>query len=207
MNAIKLNFINNSNDTNNSDIVIFQKNLALKTTHSAIAWTVIENCGPSENHPFSFPLDIQVASGDSDGNYTPKLDAQPGQSFEMIRTASGESFQISKESSSTPTTIEIKNNLETGAINANIFKDGKLLASTHTIAPSQLAVFEFKPVIYIGVISEIKEGDVMNAAILSNINTELSLLGIASADIVMTGGGPGANATPFQFSLSNVKYV
>ena len=47
----------------------------------------------------------------------------------------------------------------------------------------------------------------MNSAIISNINTELSLLGIASADIVMTGGGPGPNSTPFQFTLENVKMV
>jgi hypothetical protein len=42
------------------------------------------------------------------------------------------------------------------------------------------------------------------SAVVSNINTELSLLGIKSADIVMTGGGPGASATPFAFSLENV---
>jgi hypothetical protein len=35
----------------------------------------------------------------------------------------------------------------------------------------------------------------------------LSLLGIASADIVMTGGGPGSNAMPFAFSLQNVIYA
>ena len=36
--------------------------------------------------------------------------------------------------------------------------------------------------------------------------TELAgaLLGIASADIVMTGGGPGRNPPPFSFTLENV---
>ena len=43
----------------------------------------------------------------------------------------------------------------------------------------------------------------MNSAIISNINTELSLPGIASADIVMTGGGSGANSAPFTFNLEN----
>jgi hypothetical protein len=45
---------------------------------------------------------------------------------------------------------------------------------------------------------------VMNSAIMSCVNTELSLLGIASADIVLTGGGPGRDSSPFQFSLENV---
>jgi hypothetical protein len=48
------------------------------------------------------------------------------------------------------------------------------------------------------------QGQVMNSATVSQISTELSLLGVRSADIVMTGGGPGPNATPFQFTLSNV---
>jgi hypothetical protein len=44
----------------------------------------------------------------------------------------------------------------------------------------------------------------MNSAVISDINTELSLLGVASADIVMTGGGAGTSAAPYQFRLANV---
>jgi hypothetical protein len=51
---------------------------------------------------------------------------------------------------------------------------------------------------------QIVQGQVMNSAVVSSINTELSLLGIASADILMTGGGPGASAAPFAFKLQNV---
>ena len=47
-------------------------------------------------------------------------------------------------------------------------------------------------------------GKLMNSAVISSINTELSLLGIASADIVMTGGGSTKTATPFRFTLENV---
>ena len=46
--------------------------------------------------------------------------------------------------------------------------------------------------IWIGVVSQIEQGQVMNSAILSDINTEISLLGISRADIVMRGGGAGA---------------
>ena len=48
------------------------------------------------------------------------------------------------------------------------------------------------------------EGQPLNAAIVSSVNTEISLLGIASADIVMTGGGAGPGAKPFVFTLQNV---
>jgi hypothetical protein len=33
--------------------------------------------------------------------------------------------------------------------------------------------------------------------------TPLSLAGLASADIIMTGGGPGRGTTPFVFTLAN----
>jgi hypothetical protein len=65
-------------------------------------------------------------------------------------------------------------------------------------------VFTFKPTIWIGVASQVEPGDVIDSAILSEINTEISLLGIVSADIVMTGGGTGPNATPFAFTLQNI---
>ena len=83
------------------------------------------------------------------------------------------------------------NNLQAGAINAMIYKAGNLFATRTNIAPGQLAAFEFKPTIWIGIVSQVMRGQIMNEAIMSSIDTEISLLGLASADIVMTGGGPG----------------
>lgn len=200
---IKLNVINASNDTNNSQIVIFSRNVATGLSETALAWHVIKNLGQGWNHPFTFPMSSAVGASDSWGNYTPQLAAEPGQSFHIMMTTSGDSLSY-KGPAASATEIEILNELQQGAINANIFKAGKLFAQTHNVSPGQKAVFEFKPTIWIGVVSQIEEGAVMNSAIVSNINTEISLLGIASADIVMTGGGAGPNATPFSFNLENV---
>ncbi len=201
---VRLNFINNSNDTNNSEIVMFQKNVATNFDELAVAWQVIRYCGQGDKHPFTFPMEMQVGASDSYGNYTPQLDAQNGQMFEMARTTSGDSlFPAGPATRSTE--VQVLNRLAKGAINASIYKDGKLLAIQTSIAPHQKAVFEFKPTIWIGVASQIVQGQVMNPAIVSSITTELSLLGITSADIVMTGGGPGKNATPFAFNLENVQ--
>ena len=51
---IKLNFINLSNDVNNSQVVIFQKNVSTDFDELAVAWKVISNCGRGDNHPSSF---------------------------------------------------------------------------------------------------------------------------------------------------------
>lgn len=204
MNKIKLNFINKSSDTNNSSVVIFQKNVATDFEEIAVAWKVIQNCGRLDNHPFIYPMEFQVSASDSYGNFTPQLNAYNGQSFEMIKTTSGDILQLSTVPAVNPDEVELKNNLETGAISANCYRDGKLLATKTGLAPGQKAVFEFQPTIYIGVVSQVEEGDVMNSAIISQINTQINLFGINSADIVMTGGGPGPNSTPFTFTLDNI---
>jgi hypothetical protein len=200
---IKLNFINNSNDANNSEIVIFQKNVATNFDELAVAWHIIKYCGQGDSHPFVFPMEMEVAGSDSYGNYTPHLPAQNGQLFTMSLTTSGNRLSASGSGTSSRE-IQVLNGLPRGAINASIYKDGKLLAVKTSVAPQQKAVFQFKPTIWMGVVSQVIQGQVMNSAIMSCVNTELSLLGITSADIVMTGGGPGRNSMPFAFSLENV---
>lgn len=200
---IKLNFINHSNDTNNSEIVIFAKNTATDMQEFAVAWKVIRFCGQGENHPFVYSTDSQVAMGDSWGNFSPRLKAEPGQQFTAQNTASGDHLALTGASSA-PDEIEVVNGLMKGSISANIYKSGSLFAQKTSIAPGMKAVFQFTPTIWIGVASEVDEGANMSSAIVSSVNTEISLLGIASADIVMTGGGAGPDATPFEFHLENV---
>lgn len=204
MDKIKLNFINRSSDTNNSSVVIFQQNVAEDFGEIAIAWKVIENCGRLDNHPFAYPLNFMVSASDSYGNYTPQLTGYDGQAFDMVKSTSGDILQLSSTPATATTEVEVRNNLIQGAINANCYRDGKLLATKTGLAPGQKAVFEFQPRIYIGVVSQVEEGDVMNSAIISQINSEINLFGITSADIVMTGGGPGKSATAFDFTLENI---
>lgn len=204
MDAIKLNFINKSQDVNNSSVVIFQQNVAEDFGEIAIAWKVIENCGRLDNHPFNFPLNFKVSASDSYGNYTPQITAYDGQAYEMINAPSGDVLQMATGPATNPNEVEVQNNLDQGAISANVYRDGKLLATKSNLAPGQKAVFEFQPRIYIAAISQVEQGDVMNSAIIQQVNTEISLFGLISADIVMTGGGPGQSSAPFKFTLQNI---
>jgi hypothetical protein len=199
---IKLNFINNSNDANNSQIVIFQKNVAT-TSEEAVAWRVIQNCGPGERHPFVYPMKAAVSASDSYGNYSPLLDAQPGQAFAVAFTDAGDTLRPAGSARS-PAEIQVSNALPKGAISASVYKDGAAIATRTSIAPGQAAAFAFRPTLWIGAVSQVEQGQVMDSAIAQSANTEISLLGIASADIVMTGGGSGPEAKPFQFTLQNV---
>ena len=202
-NVIKLNFIDRSNDPNNSDIVFFQKNVSTDFDSLHVAWKVIKNCGQGCNHPFVYPMDMEVSASDSWGNYTPRLNAYNGQLFHVSENASGNELTYKGPGTSTKE-VQVQNDLVRGAISACIYKDNRLLAIKTAIAPAQKAVFQFKPTLFVGVASQIVEGEVMDSAIISAVNTELSLLGVGSADIVLTGGGPGAEATSFEFKLENV---
>ncbi|WP_298690911.1 hypothetical protein [uncultured Sphingomonas sp.] len=107
---IQLNFINQSADANNSQIVVFQKNVAAGYEELAVAWKVIEHCGFGDNHPFVYPMTMQVSASDSYGNYTPKLDAQPGNAFQVTLTTSGDMLNRSGLSNY-PTEVQLSNNL------------------------------------------------------------------------------------------------
>lgn len=207
MDNIKLNFINGSNDQNNSTVVIFQKNVAADIDESAVAWRVVKNCAVGFHHSFSFPLDIEISALDSWGNEIVKPIAAVCGSLYHVHTGCSENSLSLLESGSSDKKVQLLNNLKQGSIDARIYRDERLLAVKCGVLPEQKAVFEFKPSIWIGVVPHIEEGQIMNSAITSGINTEISLLGIKSADIVMTGGGPGPESTPYKFTLENVEYA
>lgn len=205
MMGVQLDFYNRSNDKNNSKIVIFQKNVNPDFKELAVAWTVIENCGYGDHHPFYLPFGLSIDAKDSWGNYSKKLEAENGTLYELALDGSGNVLREAvDQTGASPVEVQLLNSLSSGAIDANCYKDGKLLASKTTIAPRQKAVFEFQPVIWIGVVSQVQEGEVMNSAIISSINTRFTLAGYKSASIVMTGGGPGADSKAFVFELDNI---
>ncbi len=202
MTAIQLNFINNSNDPSYYTIAVFQKNVALQS-QLPVAWEVITGCGQGDDHDFVFPLTMSVGANDSFGNYTPSMQAQNGQQFSAVVSPSG--FTLAQSgAASDMASVDVVNAMPAGAIGASIYKGGKLLAFTTGIAPAQKTTFCFKPTIWIGIVPNAQQGVPMNSAEVADVNTELSLLGIASADIVMTGGGTGTGATPLTFVLENV---
>lgn len=203
---VKLNFINRSNDTSNSKVLIFQKNESTDFEAISVAWRVIKNCGTNCNHPFVFPLEFEVDANDSYGNFTPRMAAVNGELFSVLRDGSGNIFRKTGNSTS-PLEVQVRNDLGSGSVGSNIYKDNRLLATKLCVVPNQKAIFKFNPTIWIGVASEVEEGEVISSAVLTDMNTEISLLGIRSADIIMSGGGCGTESTAFQFNLENVVLV
>lgn len=202
--SISLTLVNQSSDANNSTVLIFQKNVVASLGERAVAWQVIQNLGRGWSHKFEYDFDLQVGAQDSYGNTSPLLVAQPGELFSVYTAPSGDQIKATGTEANGSTEIWAQNDLGTGAMNACIYRSGKLLAAKTGVAPGQVAAFQFNPSIYIGVISQwdVKPGQIMNSAIMSATNQQISLAGLTgSATIVMTGGGPGRASTPFIFTL------
>ncbi|MGD8564107.1 MAG: hypothetical protein PVG03_16310 [Desulfarculaceae bacterium] len=195
-----LNLVNNTNYTGNLELVLFQTNSASADNSSAVAWKVVNSLGMGWNHPFNYTSSMQARFTDSYGNGTPKVDAEPGQVFSLVRDVAGDNITYAGAASN-PAWLEMRNDLKTSAIDADIYKDGKLLASEEQIYPGQTEPFLFNPVIWIGVGTWVLEGQTVALYTLRDI-TSIPVNGIASADIVITGNG----IQSFVFTLENVVY-
>ena len=199
----KLNFINRSS-SDNLNIVIYQRNPA-EPLDLSTAWMVIPNSQPGWSHPFTFPSALEVGATDSYGNNTfSRMSAKSGELFHVGEGHTGMELSLAGPAMNKKN-IEVRNNLSRGSVDINIYRDGKLLGSKTNVSPAQKASFCFNKTLWIGVVEDVQEGSVLNQAIQSQITRRIPLLGIHSADIVLTGGGSGTKTTPFKFRLQHVK--
>lgn len=201
---IKLRFVNKSSDGNKSEVVIYQKSVLTTMASLSVAWKVIRYCGRDCTHPFVYPDGYEVAVTDEYANFSPRLPAKNGQMLSLVSTPGGNRRLRYTGPASASTELDVLNAMSQGAIDVCIFKDGRLMGMKTSVSPGQKAVFQYQPALWIGVCSEVVQGQPINSAVMSDINTEISLIGIASADIVMTGGGPGEGSTPYEFNLENI---
>ncbi|CAB3728207.1 hypothetical protein [Trinickia soli] len=201
---IALRFINRSNDCGSSEVALFQRNVIPEFDELAIAWRVIRYCGRDCIHPFTYSTDIEIALGDDHGNFSPRISAAAGSRIVVASHPGGRPRLASASDGALHSDIEVVNQLGRGAVNVNAYVAGRLMAAKTAVAPGQKAVFQFAPVLWIGVGSQIEESRALASAVVSSANAPLDLHGIASADIAMTGGGSGESAQPFRFELENV---
>jgi hypothetical protein len=201
--AIDLKFINRSSALGGCDVVLFQKNLVADLRELAMAWKVIRHCGVSCHHPFQYATEVEVSVRDANGNHSPHVAVRDGQRLAATPTPYGRHLGARGRAVSY-SQFEVVNELPRGAVDVNVYRSGLVVASKTAVAPEQKAVFQFKPALWIGAAAPTHQGERLTSAVMNGVDTELSLLGVASANIVMTGGGPGQQAKPFAFHLEEL---
>ncbi|PXA90394.1 hypothetical protein DMC25_07845 [Caulobacter sp. D4A] len=204
--AVKLNFVNRSNGGPGTQVLVFGKPVTPAADEASSAWLVIQNCAPGWSHPFVWPAAVTIGVIDAWGNVSPQLAIENGQVATVTRTDSGESLQLTDQTTS-PEAFGVINQLPQGSVGVTVFRAGKPYVQTRALFPGSQVIFTFKPTIWIGAVSQVREGEPLTSAVVQQVNTEINLIGMAGADIVMTGGGEGPDAKPFVFSLENVTYA
>jgi hypothetical protein len=201
----KLNFINRSYDMNRSDIIIFQTNGAAGGAERPVAWKVIKRCPNDWSHPFTFSNELQLGLGDCDGNHSPRVPVMPGTLARISPGPKGGVALVAGRGMD-PTAIQVESRVQIGGYDAEVYRDGRLLSRHRGLGPRARAEFRFNQRIRLFAGSGIDEGDLLRRSELRwRVLTELDLLGVTRADIVMTGGGCGPNATPLCFHLHQVE--
>jgi hypothetical protein len=202
----RLNFLSRSPASRDSVIVLFQKNARSVPGSSEIAWKTIRHCGFGYSHPVAFPASLEICTGDAYGNYSPRIRVADGDHFSVVPTHLGGKLAFRRRSPGRDG-VEVCNDLRRGAVDLNVFRDSRLLWRRRSLPPQQRTVFSFPPSLWIGAIAGARQGEPLDPHAAGAPSTLLSLRGVASADIVMTGGGAGPDAAPITFSLENAKMV
>lgn len=197
---IRFTFINRSHDQRRLPVFLCHADAGDRGAAGAVAWKVIRNCAYDWRHPFVYKWQMEAGLADSFGNYSPRLAASCGQVFAALPTVAGRVFRRHSGSCSG---IAIVNKLAQGAVHACLFNEGRLLACHTNLAPGQTANFRIPAVLRIGAAPNVQQGQLLDAEAMASASCEIPLLGLASADIVMTGGG-GSQAPPLSFHIENI---
>lgn len=201
---IKLRFVNQSMDGHQSEVVIYQKNLISDMASLTMAWKVIRYCGYGCYHPFVYSTDLEICVCDEHGNFSPRISAHNGELLSLELTAQGGRRLRRAGKAAAANEVNVVNGMGRGAVDVCAYRAGRLVERLRAVAPGQQAVFRYQPALWVGVASQVVQGTALDSAVVSDMTTELSLLGMASADIVMSGGGVAEDAVPYAFRLENV---
>lgn len=189
LNHIKL--IDSTNTLNPKRFIVVVKNLSGESTSSDIVWRdVVTRVGDIVNINYARPLSVQATLLTNPPKPSPQLGV-----FSNERYFFNNNYQLVYETGSgSGSVFDIHNNTSFNA-NINVCRDGYVYASV-LVSAADTYSFEFRPTIFVGIYDD------LNAVVdISTLNTELSLLGVKTADVVATG-----SPSSYSFSLTNVTF-
>ncbi|MFM2059040.1 MAG: hypothetical protein RLY71_3425 [Pseudomonadota bacterium] len=198
---VQLNYVNASLGTD-IDVVVFQQGFTSNPNDPVFPWIVIKHCGRNCYHPFEYGPATYLSIGDEYGNYSSLKEVMPGQTWAVEATHNGRRLNMIGDQRHSRE-LQVQNDRPSGAINVCLFRNKRIVARKTAVAPRQMAVFDMSvQTIWFAAASDVKMDQPLPKFIVSEAR-EFALPGIASADIVMGGGG----AEPYCFTLENVMPV
>ncbi|HEX6096875.1 MAG TPA: hypothetical protein VF432_11170 [Thermoanaerobaculia bacterium] len=180
-NNISIRYENHSSDTV-SDVLVFTKNTradldALPPT----AWQVISRVGYNGYHQFVYTIDTKIAVA-WDGGNTGVMPSDTSEGTVWSLTTVGNDYELQQSGLATLTNeIDVINDVHVdNGIAVTLLKDGKPIMTQPLVAYGEKAEFGLMPKIYVGLVSNIIEGETLKSAVMSKDFTMFDLTGLKS---------------------------
>lgn len=199
---IDLTYVNRAGGDAIPEVLVMQMDDASPGLPNAIAWKVIRRCAPGHWHPFSYAPMAEICLGDEFGNFTERQSAMPGARFAVQPLLRGREL-ARRATDPARDDIALRNELTLGAVDACLYRNGRLLARRCALGPGRSAAFRIRPVLWLGTCSGARQGQRLGDAVPDAPLTALPLYGLVSATIALHGGGN----EPYAFVFEEVKRV
>jgi hypothetical protein len=203
--SVTLTFVNKAVDAESTKIILFQQQanpqFNVPDFSEVIAWVVKESGSIQVEPTFIYKPGLQVSISDEESNFTPFYNVSPGHQYNITGSWSRCALEYSNPATREKE-IQIVNVMNRGAVDVCCYHSGKLMYKWHNLVPEEMAVFLFKPNIFITVSSEAEEGKALPDNVVQNARVSLLTEGLESACIVLKGGGD----EEYSVSLENTVY-
>lgn len=199
-----LRIINQSKDQESGNFVMMQKNLLDDQASQPTFWHTYVELAPGADFPLQFDHQVELTGIDGKNYACRRLKGLKGKQVSYINDKGTKKLIVTGKAEN-PNRIEFINGMKEETVKAGIYRSGKRLSLIKDIRPREVVAFEFDSKILIGHIPEWKgypkiPYNLPGKVGTENIQTELDMEGIFSADIVIRGGGD----EPYTYHLENV---
>ncbi|MDB5959322.1 MAG: aromatic ring-opening dioxygenase LigA [Massilia sp.] len=204
---VVLTVLNRRRDGATSQLVLFKKNSAA-ADDPVLAWKVLR-CPAGQEARVVVPFSQQVGVFDPRGSHAGLESASAGDCFEVAdarRAGSGGAAAPllgrtqDHLAAIGPNMVGVHNGTSDGVLDVVLYKDGRPLCRQGALAPGTTIVFEVLPYLHVGLCAGVAEGAMLDAATVAAA-MRISLLGLKSADLILTGG-----AGEEKFNLVNQRF-
>ena len=180
-------------------IAIFQENLAGPAGGDIIVWKSI-SVGKGAYYVLTLRPDLTLSAMDSHGSSTTQLSVEHGQLYTYFVDYCGPCL-FRNGAASNPNLLQVVNQDTIDTIEAKVSRNGGRLAAAKISPSKRLESFSFDQVLYIGIASDLKEGDMAAPDEISGLH-KVPLSGIAQADIMVRGN----EYEGYNINLENIEW-
>ncbi len=190
-NSVKITYVNESANQDLPKVFRFLKNMVptFDALRDGVAWRVIQDVGQGSSCRFEYPIETGVrASWNNNTCRTALLSSVIGGRYAVADDETGITITTDGDAGNTRS-IDVVNDIKVeGGISADLYKDGKLMMRKNVVAYGQKATFVLHPKLYVGLASEIQEGELLSSAVLDSDHfKELDLEGLTEMRFALLG--------------------